>query len=142
RIPPAFVPKLITFQTEGKMVLQGPSGQEWIVKLWGTETQLEFREGWEKFVHYHAIEFGDFLVFKHISGSKIKVQIFGRTGCVKNITTYGAEDTNFDLQKTCPTTAAAADTKLLIDLVSDDENNDEAQTLTANSREKGNPCSL
>ncbi|GLJ36278.1 hypothetical protein SUGI_0728350 [Cryptomeria japonica] len=83
RIPPAFVKNLIT-QIGKNIILQGPNGQGWFVTLWGTSTQLEFRQGWEKFVYDHTIELGDFLVFKYICRSYFRVIIFGRSGCEKN----------------------------------------------------------
>ncbi|GLJ37841.1 hypothetical protein SUGI_0769750 [Cryptomeria japonica] len=79
-IPPAFDSQFI-YEREQHMVLQGPSGQEWDVQLLGANTTLEFRHGWENFVHYHGLKLGDFVVFKYISKLCLKVQIFEKSGC-------------------------------------------------------------
>ncbi|GLJ13228.1 hypothetical protein SUGI_0208160 [Cryptomeria japonica] len=93
RIPPAIYPE---FRNEigigTNVVLQGPSSQRWDVKLCGTDTQMEFAQGWEKFVHHHRIEFGDFLVFKYIYKSCFKVRIFGRSGCEKKTTFFKSSE--------------------------------------------------
>ncbi|KAH9309577.1 hypothetical protein KI387_037488, partial [Taxus chinensis] len=131
RVPPAFVPKL-TIEVGENVVLQGPSGEEWVVKLWGTDKKLEFSHGWENFVHHHGIEFGDFLVFKYICESNFKVRIFGRNGCVKNITVCEHKKINTDGER--------MDGKEFIDLVSEECNVD-AKVMSQNQRRKAEPFS-
>ncbi|XP_057828620.2 B3 domain-containing protein Os01g0723500 isoform X2 [Cryptomeria japonica] len=133
-IPPAFVPKLIQ-EADLITVLHVPSGRQWVVKLCGTSTGLEFGQGWENFVHDQRLELGDFLVFKYICRSKFKVWIFGKSGCEKNSTVFESEETHYDLQKICPNSIIASavtrnsaqptDSHLLIDLVSDEEDKNE-----------------
>ncbi|GLJ38042.1 hypothetical protein SUGI_0774490 [Cryptomeria japonica] len=126
-IPPAFASQFI-YEREEHMVLQGPSGQEWDVQLLGTKTTLEFRHGWENFVHYHGLQLGDFVVFKYISKLCLKVQIFEKSGCEKDIST---QKTNIDLDERCPDQPM-----LLIDLVCDEEKNDTAEPAPENRRRK------
>lgn len=99
RIPPAFYPHFRNEIEIGRnVVLQGPSSQGWDVKLCGTDSQMEFTQGWEKFVHHHRIELGDFLVFKYIYKSCFKVRIFGRSGCEKNTTFINPQNTYHDCE--------------------------------------------
>ncbi|XP_059064918.1 putative B3 domain-containing protein Os03g0621600 [Cryptomeria japonica] len=126
-IPPAFDSQFI-YEREEHMVLQGPSGQEWDVQLLGTNTTLEFRHGWENFVHYHGLKLGDFVVFKYISKLCLKVQIFEKSGCEKDIS---AQKTNIDLDERCPDQPM-----LLIYLVCDEEKNDTAEPAPENRRRK------
>lgn len=147
RIPPAFVPKLKNETETGNIVvLQGPTSENWVVKLCSIGTEMEFGQGWEQFVHHNAIELGDFLVFKYISTSYFKVRIFGRSGCEKNGTVFDAEKNNCDLEKRCPDTLPPAgvslysvesmDRKLPIYLVSDDEENDNKREAVAENQWK------
>ncbi|KAH9298170.1 hypothetical protein KI387_029852, partial [Taxus chinensis] len=84
RIPPAFVHNLR--DKFGKtVVLQGPNGKGWFVRLCGTNTEMDFSQGWENFVHDNIIELGYFLVFKYVCKSYFKVIIFGRSTCQKRL---------------------------------------------------------
>ncbi|GLJ57584.1 hypothetical protein SUGI_1344250 [Cryptomeria japonica] len=83
RIPPAFVSQIINDQDE-HMVLQGPDGQNFNVRLWRSIKKLELQHGWINFVNYYGLEVGDLLVFKYISKSCFKVKIFDKTSCEKN----------------------------------------------------------
>ncbi|GLJ38029.1 hypothetical protein SUGI_0774240 [Cryptomeria japonica] len=139
RIPPAIYPE---FRNEigigTNVVLQGPSSQRWDVKLCGTDTQMEFAQGWEKFVHHHRIEFGDFLVFKYIYKSCFKVRIFGRSGCEKKTTFLNPQNTCHHCE--CPTTTNASsaveisdqpmNNQMSIVMVSDKERNNRAQAIS------------
>ncbi|GLJ38043.1 hypothetical protein SUGI_0774500 [Cryptomeria japonica] len=129
-IPPAFASQFI-YEREEHMVLQAPSGQEWDVQLLGTNNNLEFRHGWEKFVHYHGLQLGDFVVFNYISNLCFDVQIFEKSGCMKDISVLHLKNTNIGLDKRCPNQS-----KLLIDLVSDEENNDTGEAASENQRRK------
>ncbi|KAH9309570.1 hypothetical protein KI387_037481, partial [Taxus chinensis] len=101
RIPPAFVKNLIK-ETYEDMALEGPSGHQWIVKLWRGGTEMEFRQGWESFVRDHEIALGEFLVFKYICRSYFQVMIFGKSACEKKLTVFEPGKINSDLQKRCP----------------------------------------
>ncbi|GLJ38030.1 hypothetical protein SUGI_0774260 [Cryptomeria japonica] len=110
RVPPAFVPKLLNEVGIGRNVLmQGPSGQKWDVKLCYISTEMYFAHGWEKFVHHNKIQFGDFLVIKYVCKSYFKVRIFGRSGCQKIDTDFGP-DTHHECNQ-------PMDSKLSLDLV-------------------------
>lgn len=71
---------------------------------------------------------GDFVVFKYISKLCLKVQIFEKSGCEKDIS---AQKTNIDLDERCPDQPM-----LLIDLVCDEEKNDKAEPAPENRRRK------
>ncbi|XP_057839613.2 putative B3 domain-containing protein Os03g0621600 [Cryptomeria japonica] len=140
RLPPAFVSQFITDQHE-HMVLQGPNGQEWEVELLGSNNKLEFRHGWERFVNFHGLQLGDFVVFKYISKYYFKVQMFGRSGCVKNTCALHIEKTKIGLDKRRPSTKMCSlnqpmSNNLLTYLVYDDKNNDEAEAVAENQRRK------
>ncbi|KAH9309575.1 hypothetical protein KI387_037486, partial [Taxus chinensis] len=135
RIPPEFVPRLMNVGDED-MVLQCPSGKKWVVKLWSTNTKLEFRHGWGKFVHHHAIEFGDFVVFKYISGSNFKVQIFGRSGCVKNMTVCEPKKIITALEKRYRATNLPSSGEGI-----EKESSDETEVVAENQRKKAKPTS-
>ncbi|XP_057840180.1 B3 domain-containing protein Os01g0905400 [Cryptomeria japonica] len=143
-IPPAFVPKLGSEtgnRISQNVVLQGPRSSRGsrsprlVAKLWSTNGGLEFRQGWEKFVHQYRIELGDFLVFKYIGWSYFKVKIFGRSGCEKNLTILPERKS----QKICPSPSSALlgnfeknmSDKSQISLVSDKERSERRETVLA-----------
>ncbi|KAH9309574.1 hypothetical protein KI387_037485, partial [Taxus chinensis] len=130
-IPAAFVPKLRK-ETSKNMVLQGPSAKQWVVKLWDVNTQLEFRQGWEEFVHHHAIEPGDFLIFKYVCRSYFKVRIFGKNGCEKNITS--SENSH----KRCRDTTTATQSPIASD--SDEEMSDHTTTVAGDLPKNSRQC--
>ncbi|XP_057812558.1 B3 domain-containing protein Os11g0197600 isoform X2 [Cryptomeria japonica] len=128
RIPAAFSQKLRK-ETSEDMVLQGPSAQQWVVKLWGTNSQLEFRQGWEKFVGDHAIESGDFVVFKYVCRSYFKVRIFEKNGCEKK-TIIRSENSD----KICSDTATATQLPVASDF--EEELNDHTEGKVPQVRKK------
>lgn len=82
KLPPKFVNQ-IKGHMSPDVILEGPSGQLWHAELCCVGTVMTIEHGWKNFVSDHAIEYGDFLVFKHCGNSHFIVQIFGRTGCEK-----------------------------------------------------------
>ncbi|KAH9309566.1 hypothetical protein KI387_037477, partial [Taxus chinensis] len=148
RIPPAFIPNLM-HDTDENVVLEGPSGHRWVVKLWGTSTEIGFGQGWGNFVHDQRVELGDFLVFKYVCKSYFKIMIFGKSGCEKNTTASVPDETHYDLHKTCPATSSPSaslrcfdptmNSHLPIDLVSDEETMNEK--VAENQGRKTKPSS-
>ncbi|GLJ38037.1 hypothetical protein SUGI_0774390 [Cryptomeria japonica] len=128
RIPAAFSQK-VRKETSEDMVLQGPSARQWVVKLWGTNSQLEFGQGWENFVGDHAIESGDFLVFKYVCRSYFKVRIFGKNGCEKK-TIVSSENSD----KRCSDTATATQLPTASDF--EEELNDHTEAKVPHVRKK------
>ncbi|KAL5780375.1 hypothetical protein ACOSQ2_011112 [Xanthoceras sorbifolium] len=82
RIPPAFL-KNFNGSSLGKIVLQNHSGENWVVEMEKDVNGLSFGSGWQEFVKDHALQVGDFLVFKYYGNSKFSVKIFGKTSCEK-----------------------------------------------------------
>ncbi|XP_040365238.1 B3 domain-containing protein REM9 isoform X1 [Rosa chinensis] len=80
KMPTAFVDKL-RGTPPCKCVLRGPNGQSWNVALEERESGLFFCKGWRKFVKYHCLEEGDFLVFHYTGKLKFDVTIYDESAC-------------------------------------------------------------
>lgn len=66
------------------VVLKGPSGLTWNVRLTSNDDTLFFNHGWQEFVKDHSLEENDFLIFKYNRGSQFDVLIFdGKSLCEK-----------------------------------------------------------
>ncbi|KAA0057171.1 hypothetical protein IC582_007543 [Cucumis melo] len=65
------------------VVLIGPSGQTWLVNLIQENDNLFFCEGWPTFARDHALECGDFLVFRYDSELNFNVRVFDQSACEK-----------------------------------------------------------
>ncbi|MBA0824415.1 hypothetical protein Goarm_021088 [Gossypium armourianum] len=59
------------------------SGNSWRVKVKVQQGSYFFNTGWSKFVKYHGLEIGDFLVFFLVDSSTFDVFIYNRTACAK-----------------------------------------------------------
>ncbi|XP_057847033.2 putative B3 domain-containing protein Os03g0621600 [Cryptomeria japonica] len=145
RIPLAFVSKLVN-EKDKHMVLEGPDGRGWEVELTSTNNKLEFQGGWKEFVHYHSLEMGDFVVFKYIAMSYMKVHMFGRSGCVKNINVLDFEKPKIDSNKRCPSNKICSlnqtsGNKLVTDLTYDEEKN-QCEAVAGNQKRKRKPSFL
>ena len=46
---------------------------------------MYFKNGWQAFVDYHCLKYGDFLVFRYDGGFTFDVKIFGKNGCKKAV---------------------------------------------------------
>lgn len=69
----------------GMVSLRGPSGNVWDVELVDSSNGLRFESGWKEFVTDHAIETGDFLVFRLDGCSCFSVLVFDATACEKEV---------------------------------------------------------
>lgn len=65
--------------------LRGPSGKIWDVELVDSSNGLRFESGWKEFVVDHAMEIGDFLVFRLEGCSCFSVLVFDATACEKEV---------------------------------------------------------
>ncbi|XP_009389535.2 B3 domain-containing protein Os11g0197600-like isoform X2 [Musa acuminata AAA Group] len=65
--------------------LRGPSGKIWDVELVDSSNGLRFESGWKEFVVDHAMEIGDFLVFRLEGCSFFSVLVFDATACEKEV---------------------------------------------------------
>lgn len=81
RIPRKFVEEYGN-QLREDIILEGPSGQIWLVNR---DPQMNLVKGWESFVCDHSLEAGDFLVLNMDNASFFKVHIYGKEGGEKHI---------------------------------------------------------
>ncbi|XP_022976045.1 B3 domain-containing protein Os11g0197600-like [Cucurbita maxima] len=65
------------------VTLIGPSGQTWLVNLIQQNDDLFFCDGWPTFARDHALDCGDFLVFRYDDELHFTVQIFDESTCEK-----------------------------------------------------------
>lgn len=65
------------------VALIGPSGQTWLVNLIQKNENLFFCYGWPTFARDHALECGDFLVFRYDGELHFTVQVFDQSACEK-----------------------------------------------------------
>ncbi|XAR50758.1 hypothetical protein NMG60_11005177 [Bertholletia excelsa] len=82
KIPLAFV-KHFNGILNLKSTLSGPGNKAWSVDLENVAGEFFFKKGWEEFVEYNCLEFGDFLIFKYLDNSRFIVEIYGVNGCEK-----------------------------------------------------------
>ncbi|CAK9166405.1 unnamed protein product [Ilex paraguariensis] len=82
RIPPAFL-KNFNGDLPQKAVLKSPCKRSWWVHVNSVNQNFFFQEGWEEFVQYHSLEFGDILVFSYVGTSKFYVSLYGKNSCKK-----------------------------------------------------------
>jgi len=81
RIPRKFVDEYGN-QLREHIVLEGPSGQIWLVNR---DPEMNLVKGWESFVSDHNLQAGEFLVFNMDNASFFKVHIYGKGGGEKHI---------------------------------------------------------
>ncbi|XP_038883716.1 uncharacterized protein LOC120074618 isoform X2 [Benincasa hispida] len=84
-IPPAFMKHLNGTFPE-KATIQDHTGKSWGITLEKLDDLLYFKKGWQAFVDYHFLKYGDFLVFQYDGHSTFDVKIFGKNGCKKAVT--------------------------------------------------------
>ncbi|KAJ6836571.1 B3 domain-containing protein-like [Iris pallida] len=74
------------------LVLKGPSGNLWLVKLLKVDGELLFKNGWKEFVEAHNVEKGDILSFEYEGNSCFNVLIYDRTSRCERETSYFARN--------------------------------------------------
>ncbi|GAV88973.1 B3 domain-containing protein [Cephalotus follicularis] len=84
RIPTAFLKNFNGFLPK-ICILKSISDKTWQVTMDKNDEGYFFNRGWSKFVKYHGLEYGDFLLFWFRDNSKFEVVIYGRTACEKDI---------------------------------------------------------
>ncbi|KAF5187979.1 B3 domain-containing protein [Thalictrum thalictroides] len=75
RIPQAFL-QCIAKKSSEMVILEGPSGSCWCVRLKRTIDGMYLEDGWGKFARAHSLREGEFLVFRYDGNTKFTVQIF------------------------------------------------------------------
>lgn len=77
------------------VILKGPSGNLWLVKLLKVQGDLLFKEGWKEFVEAHNIEEGDTLSFEYEGYSCFNVLIYdAKTGCEREASYFAKNHKN------------------------------------------------
>ncbi|GLJ27411.1 hypothetical protein SUGI_0538150 [Cryptomeria japonica] len=61
------------------------SMEDYELELKNANHKQESGHVWKEFANYHSLKMGDFVVFKYIAKLYMEVDMFGRSGCVKNI---------------------------------------------------------
>ncbi|MBA0828100.1 hypothetical protein Goarm_012819 [Gossypium armourianum] len=84
RIPVGFNRNL-EGRVSASVLLKGPSGYSWNVKLVQRNDDLLFDEGWADFVADHSLECGDFLVFRYDGDLVFDVKVFDQSSCEKEV---------------------------------------------------------
>ncbi|KAI4310383.1 hypothetical protein MLD38_035365 [Melastoma candidum] len=81
RIPVKFVRNHGSALSSDLVFLEVPSGSLWKVKLLRDEHGVLLQDGCAAFIKHYNIRPGQFLVFRHDSGSRFRVVIFDETAC-------------------------------------------------------------
>ncbi|XP_057763599.1 B3 domain-containing protein At3g06220-like [Salvia miltiorrhiza] len=82
RIPPDFTKNFRRALNE-KVILKNKDGKTWYVEVKETPEGVFLKDGWPRFVDYHGLKVGEFLVFRYNGSYSFLVQIFGTNGCKK-----------------------------------------------------------
>ncbi|KAL8166552.1 hypothetical protein V2J09_008051 [Rumex salicifolius] len=83
-LPPRFTPRLASLVGQETWV-EDTSGRKWTLTLSTVDDRLGFGRGWNAFSLEHGIELNDFLIIHYILDSHFVVQIYGKSGCEKQI---------------------------------------------------------
>ncbi|KAJ4843716.1 hypothetical protein Tsubulata_024563, partial [Turnera subulata] len=78
---PAYFMSNFREKLSSEILLRGPSGFTWPVRLAQSGDDWFFMVGWPKFVRDHSLGEHDFLIFRYTGNSSFKVEIFSKTGC-------------------------------------------------------------
>ncbi|PIA41529.1 hypothetical protein AQUCO_02200155v1 [Aquilegia coerulea] len=73
-IPKKFI-RIFGKELANVVVLKVPSNKHWEVELVEDEGQVWFQNGWHRFMEYHSISVGHFLVFRYDGNSQFSVVI-------------------------------------------------------------------
>nr|DAD45238.1 TPA_asm: hypothetical protein HUJ06_003468 [Nelumbo nucifera] len=79
-IPPAFL-KHLEEESSEVVILEGPSGGLWNIKLNRIYDGMYLEHGWETFLTDHSLSAGDLLVFSYKGHLHFTVTIFDRRAC-------------------------------------------------------------
>ncbi|KAJ1419765.1 DNA-binding barrel domain superfamily [Sesbania bispinosa] len=82
KIPDAFICRM-EGRSYGIVLLTGPSGNTWQVRLSKQDNDIFFHHGWPTFVGDHCLECGDLLVFRYEGNLHFTVQVFDKNACEK-----------------------------------------------------------
>ncbi|KAF5190972.1 AP2/B3-like transcriptional factor family protein, partial [Thalictrum thalictroides] len=84
RIPTAYM-RHFNGDVPKKFILTSPTKRSWMVSTKEIGNDVFLCDEWRSFVKDHALEFGDFLVFRYNGKSEFSVSIFGIDACEKEV---------------------------------------------------------
>ncbi|MCL7024965.1 hypothetical protein MKW94_024658 [Papaver nudicaule] len=80
-IPKAFYHRIsIESQSCERAVVQGPSGEYWVIKVNKSEDGIFLENGWEVFVRENGLQMFDFLVIRYDGSMQFSVKVFNMKG--------------------------------------------------------------
>ncbi|MCL7024728.1 hypothetical protein MKW94_003943 [Papaver nudicaule] len=80
-IPKAFYHRIsVESQSCEWAVVEGPSGEYWVIKVNKSVDGIFLENGWELFVRENALQMFDFLVFRYEGGMQFSVKVFNMKG--------------------------------------------------------------
>ncbi|KAJ6804534.1 B3 domain-containing protein-like isoform X1 [Iris pallida] len=85
----------------GNVILKGPSGNLWVVKLLKVQGDLLFKDGWKEFVEAHNVEEGDMLSFEYEGYSCFNVLIYDTKSRCERECSYFARNHKNIIADTC-----------------------------------------
>ncbi|KAJ6851403.1 B3 domain-containing protein-like [Iris pallida] len=101
-LPEKFV-KCSKEELSENVILKGPSGNLWLVKLLKLQGDLLFKDGWKEFVEAHKVEEGDILSFEYEGYSCFNVLIYDtRDYCERETSYFARNHKNVLADEACP----------------------------------------
>jgi len=77
-MPPNFL-KHISDEASKKVILEGPNGCRWPVRIKRSSDGTFLSSGWSKFVVDHFLKESEFLVFQYEGNMHFRIQVFDTT---------------------------------------------------------------
>ncbi|XAR57840.1 hypothetical protein NMG60_11026122 [Bertholletia excelsa] len=84
RIPPEFLSQFNGVLPRKSKITTTEKGS-WRVEIKKENGNLYFVDGWHQFVLENSLEFGDFLLFYYGRNSNFYIKIYGKNGCLKEV---------------------------------------------------------
>ncbi|XP_042511624.1 putative B3 domain-containing protein Os03g0621600 [Macadamia integrifolia] len=84
KIPRDFI-EHVNGKLPGNFNLRSGNGTYWCVKVKKIKDGWFFLKGWNRFVKFHFLKVGEFLIFTYRGDSKFSVTIFDRSACEKEL---------------------------------------------------------
>ncbi|KAF9614102.1 hypothetical protein IFM89_015364 [Coptis chinensis] len=84
-LPKAFIVKYFDDNVPRNFILRRCTRRSWTVSVKKVDDGVFLCNEWQTFVKQHALEVGDFLVFRYNGNSEFSVKIYGKDACEKEI---------------------------------------------------------
>lgn len=99
KIPPKFA-RLFSEELPHRLILKGPSGENWNAKLRKDITGVYIHDGWQEFHIENSLGNKEFLLFEYNGKRSFEVHIYDPTGLERiNVPVTKRKETNFDSGK-------------------------------------------